>query len=177
VGTAPVNLSPGAVSSTSGSLAGLSASGPVSQVIAYAVYYGGLVPGDPAAGTFTGAIPAGAPTQSTSAVAALIATVFPPADVAQALKVAGCESGMRPNAVNHNAGPPPTNDEGVFQLNTGGTLQGLLSRMGYPSTDVSQGYNASTNIAAAYQLYKERGWEPWYSSQSCWAPGTPSLAG
>lgn len=160
VGTAPIDLTPAQISATGGV-----ANPADALVLAYAVYYGGLVPGDPAAGTF----PSGVLTSSgaTSAVASIITQVFPANLAAQAVKVAQCESSLRPNALNNNT--DGTQDIGVFQLNTGGTLQGLLTRMGYPAADVNQAYDPSFNVRAAYLLYQERGWEPWYSSQSCWS--------
>ena len=162
-----LNLTPG----TSSAGEAPPATGPIAEVLSYAVYYGGLVPNDPAAGTFSG-ISSTAP--STSSVGALITAVWPAAVAQDALAVAGCESGLRPDAVNHNTNN--TDDIGIFQLNTGGTLQGLLTRMGDPPSDIAMAYNASFNVQAGYLLYQERGFEPWYSSESCWNPkGTISL--
>jgi hypothetical protein len=164
VGSSPINLTP----AVTGANATQTGSPAAAQVLAYASYYGGLVPGDPSAGTFTGMLTG---SSSSSAVAAIINQVFPANLAAQATRVAQCESSLRADAVNHNTNG--TEDLGIFQLNTGGTLQGLLTALGYPAADVNQAYDPGFNARAAYLLYQQRGWEPWYSSQSCWSSPAP----
>lgn len=85
-------------------------------------------------------------------VQALIVAAFPPAQQANALAVADCESGMR-----SVSGPPNsdgTRDHGVYQLNDGGTLQGL-------GGTVAQALDPVWNVSAARRLYDGRGWQPW----------------
>lgn len=97
-------------------------------------------------------------TASTSQVQSLINSTFGSA-AATALKVARCESSDNEIAINRNTNG--SRDYGIFQLNDGGTLQGL------GGTPHSALY-ASSNIAMAHTLYLQRGWQPWSSSQSCW---------
>lgn len=70
-----------------------------------------------------------------------------------AVRVAHCESRLTARAV---GGPNKdgTYDYGVFQLNNGGTMQGLGLRK-------REALDAATNIDAAYRLWKRRGWQPW----------------
>lgn len=69
-----------------------------------------------------------------------------------AVRVAHCESKLDPGARHRNRNG--TVDYGVFQLNSGGTLQalGLTAR---------SALDPGTNINAAYRLWQMRGWRPW----------------
>jgi hypothetical protein len=73
-------------------------------------------------------------------------------EVRTALRVAKCESHYKPHArhINKNG----TVDYGVFQLNSGGTLQSL-------GLTVQEALNYESNIQGAYRLYRKRGWQPW----------------
>ncbi len=91
-------------------------------------------------------------------VEAQIRAVFPDSIENKAIRVARCESGINPIAVGLNTNG--TKDIGVFQFNTGGTLQEYLPG----STTLIKIQNALTsteNIRAAYALYRARGWQPW----------------
>lgn len=72
------------------------------------------------------------------------------ADVA--VRVARCESTLRPDARHRNRNG--TVDWGVFQLNDGGTLQALgLTRQ--------EALDPEANIDAAYRLWRRYGWRRW----------------
>lgn len=67
-------------------------------------------------------------------------------DCQKALRVANCESTMNSNAY-------AANNYGLFQVN------GVhAARVG---GDPTAFYDPETNVAIAYQLYLERGWQPW----------------
>lgn len=70
-----------------------------------------------------------------------------------AIRVAKCESGLRPNAHNYN---PATGDDswGVFQINRYGRL-----KYGRPEPDKLVNYKF--NIKYAYEMYCSQGWKPW----------------
>ncbi|TCC32423.1 peptidoglycan-binding protein [Kribbella sindirgiensis] len=93
-----------------------------------------------------------------------IRAVFPAAIANKAVRVARCESGLNPIAVGLNTNG--TKDVGVFQFNTGGTLQEYL-----PGSDagekIDRALSSADNIHAAYDLYRARGWQPWDSSANC----------
>ena len=93
-------------------------------------------------------------------VVELIRKYFPVTEWSRAERVASCESGMRSNATSR-PNVNQTKDIGVFQLNDGGTLQGLLSRMGYSKEQTYLALNAEWNVMAAHKLWTERGWAPW----------------
>ena len=90
----------------------------------------------------------------------LIRKHFPVTEWSRAERVASCESGMRSNATSR-PNVNQTKDIGVFQLNDGGTLQGLLSRMGYSKDQTYLALNAEWNVMVAHKLWTERGWAPW----------------
>lgn len=93
-------------------------------------------------------------------VEAIIAGVFPAAEVQRAVAVARCESGLRAGLV---AGPNTdgTYDHGLFQLNDGGTLQGLLLAAGEPAERFDVAAEPLWNTRAARLLWERRGWQPW----------------
>lgn len=93
------------------------------------------------------------------AVVDLIRKYFPQTQWGEAAAVAKCESGMANvrSAPNSNG----SKDWGVFQLNDGGTLQGLLAQFGYDTTEFRRAMNADWNVKAAALLYSQRGWQPW----------------
>lgn len=95
-----------------------------------------------------------------SDIVELIRKYFPVTEWSRAERVAGCESGMRSNAKS-KPNKNQTTDIGVYQLNDGGTLQGLLSRLGYSKEQTYLALNAEWNIMAAHRLWTERGWAPW----------------
>jgi peptidoglycan hydrolase-like protein with peptidoglycan-binding domain len=97
-------------------------------------------------------------TASASQVQSMINSTFGSA-AATALRVARCESSYNEIAINRNTNG--TRDYGIFQLNDGGTLQGL-------GGNARSALHASSNISMAHTLYLQRGWQPWSSSQSCW---------
>lgn len=92
-------------------------------------------------------------------VVAAIQRYFPAQEWERAGAVARCESGMR-----SVVSPPNRNgsvDFGIFQLNDGGTLQGLLVEDGYPADRVDLALNLEWNVRAAARLWSQRGWQPW----------------
>lgn len=93
-----------------------------------------------------------------STVESQIRAVFPDSIENKAIRVARCESGLNPIAVGLNTNG--TKDVGVFQFNTGGTLQEYL-----PGRDtgeqIDRALSSADNIHAAYDLYRARGWQPW----------------
>lgn len=70
------------------------------------------------------------------------------------IRIAKCESGMNPEAVNFNRNG--TWDAGLFQINKI-HKQKLSSMLDY-----------TQNIEYALKLYKNQGFNPWYSSKRCW---------
>jgi len=81
-----------------------------------------------------------------------IVTTFPAEERVNALKVVMCESSFNRKATNVNRNG--TKDIGLFQLNSGGTLQRL-------GGDVKDALNPEWNVSAAYVLFQDRGWQPW----------------
>jgi hypothetical protein len=63
---------------------------------------------------------------------------------AQAVTVARCESGLRPDAYN------PSGATGVFQI------------IGGP-------FHVWENVRLALRMYQGRGWQPWVASAYCWS--------
>ena len=102
----------------------------------------------------TAAPPQDTAISSTAAISLMISSVFGPYS-GQALKIAQCESGLNPNAVNQTS-VNGSNAMGVFQIL-------------YPSTwnSTSQAGNnpkdAMSNIKAAYEIFKRDGysWREW----------------
>jgi len=92
-------------------------------------------------------------------VVAYIETYFPAAQWQNATLVSMCESGHR-NVVS-NPNTDGTVDMGLFQLNAGGTLQGLLVRDGQPPSNTALALDPAWNVRAASKLWSERGWQPW----------------
>jgi hypothetical protein len=86
---------------------------------------------------------------SGGSVASQIKAVFGPYS-AQALRVATCESGLNPNAVNRSSGA-----SGVFQF--------LASSWATTSYAGYSRFNASANIKAAYEVFVRDGhsWREW----------------
>lgn len=101
--------------------------------------------------------PAGAPYDPQ--VLIYIHQAFPADQWDNAARVGACESGLR--SVVSKPNDDGTRDWGVFQLNDGGTLQGLLSRLGAAPDDLALSLDPRWNVAAAARLYAERGWAPW----------------
>ena len=155
------------------------------EVVQYSVYFGGDFAGDTRAGTFVTTAAGGVSAVSNSQVGAMIEQAWPQAQWKNAEAVSTCESHMNPLAEGTNSNG--THDMGVFQLNDGGTLQGLLTRTGHAATDTSLAYDAQWNVQAAYLLFKERGWEPWSCAQHLqivvqnsagqWVPGPGDTSG
>ena len=168
----------GTVNGSGGAVDGSTAS----RVVQYAIYFGGDYVGDDRAGTFVTTSPTGTTTSSNNEVVSMIYQAWPQAQWKNAEAVATCESNMNPLAEGTNTNG--THDMGVFQLNDGGTLQGLLKRLGQASTNTTLAFDANWNIRAAYQLFKERGWQPWscahhlkivvQNSAGNWVPGPGS---
>lgn len=71
------------------------------------------------------------------------------------IRVAKCESGYRPEAVNVNTNK--TIDRGVFQINS---IHKDLTN--------AQAYNFESNIEYAWSMYLKQGLTPWNSSYKCW---------
>lgn len=95
-----------------------------------------------------------ATSMSSSAVIAEIKEVFG-TQWRTALGIAKRESHLHTGAINLNCNG--THDYGIFQLNSGGTLQSL----GLSSVTA---LDAGRNIRAARRLQRARGWQPWSAS-------------
>ncbi|MEO3926246.1 peptidoglycan-binding protein [Micromonosporaceae bacterium B7E4] len=93
-----------------------------------------------------------------STVESQIRAVFPDSIANKAVRVARCESGLNPIAVGLNTNG--TKDVGVFQFNTGGTLQEYLPGSTV-AVQIDRALSSADNIHAAYDLYRARGWQPW----------------
>ena len=91
---------------------------------------------------------------SSRAIAAIHAT-WPASLAPRAIRIARCESGLNPRAVN-SRNRNGTTDWGLFQLNDGGTMQSVLR---------GSWSNPVHNSRAAYRLYRQRGWGPWVCSR------------
>jgi hypothetical protein len=89
----------------------------------------------------------------------LIQKYFPRAEWDRANRVSQCESSQR-NVI----GPPNSDgslDYGIFQLNSRGTLPGLLSSTGNSPSNLARALDAEWNVRAAAMLWQSRGWQPW----------------
>lgn len=73
-------------------------------------------------------------------------------DPETAVKVAKCESGLRPDAKN-----PNSSARGVFQI-----------MQSWHRINEKWLLNEDVNIQVAYQLWQEQGWTPWEASRNCW---------
>lgn len=81
------------------------------------------------------------------------------ADEDDALIIARCESAYNPLAIGINTNG--TMDIGVFQLNTGGTLQAYMSGSTL-AEQVENAFHSDTNIHAAHKLQQDEGdWGAW----------------
>lgn len=80
-----------------------------------------------------------------------IAVVFGE-DAEQAIKVARCESGLNPKAVNK-----ASSARGLFQI-----------MQSWHKIDQKWLFDPEINIRVAYKLWTEQGWTPWEASKSCW---------
>lgn len=78
----------------------------------------------------------------------------PNSDILTLIRIAKCESGMNPEAVNFNTNR--TWDAGLFQINKV-HKQKLSSMLDY-----------TQNVEYALKLYKAQRFNPWYSSRRCW---------
>lgn len=70
-----------------------------------------------------------------------------------AVRIAYCESRLDPSAINR-ANRNRTVDRGLFQLNSGGTMQRL-------GVSAREAFNPAINARAARVLFEDRGWQPW----------------
>lgn len=141
-----------------------------SRALAFATYYGGIIPGDPDAGTFpiTGLAGGGTLaglTADQSEIAAIIGRYFPPEQVDNAVRIAKCESGLTPTASHRNTNG--STDWGLFQLNDGGTLQSLLRETGEDPTNIAKALDPDWSARAAALLWRKYGWAQWVCS---WMP-------
>jgi len=89
----------------------------------------------------------------------LIERYFPKRAWHAAEQVAWCESRFHPSSIAYDSNG--THDRGIFQLNDGGTEQGLFQRMHHPVRALTLAFDPVWNVKAAALLYQERGWEPW----------------
>lgn len=75
-----------------------------------------------------------------------------PEDAETALKIAKCESSLKPSAIN-NRNKNGTTDGGIFQINS--VHDKRLNELGLDK------FNADDNIKFARLLWEEQGWHPW----------------
>lgn len=113
----------------------------------------------PAQGTPAESNAAVATPASAAAALAGIRGAFPASEWVRAEMVARCESGLR--SVTSKPNGNGTRDHGLFQLNDGGTLQGLLGRAGADPSNIALALDPAWNAKAAAELWKSRGWQPW----------------
>lgn len=106
--------------------------------------------------TITAAAPADAHHVDPATIKARIMDVFGPAAGPHAIAIARCESEFDPHARHRNRNG--TIDYGVFQLNSGGTMQSL-------GLTAAEALDWQANIDAAHRLYRRRGWQPWVCSR------------
>lgn len=102
------------------------------------------------------AAPAGADHVSVAAIKARIMDVFGPTHGRHAIAIVRCESTFDPHATHRNRNG--TVDYGLFQINSGGTLQSL-------GLNAAEALDWQANIDAAYRLFRKRGWQPWVCSR------------
>jgi hypothetical protein len=89
----------------------------------------------------------------------LIHEYFPRDAWVEATKIAQCESTFHTTAVHYDSNG--TRDLGLFQLNTGGTEQELLSLTGKSVNDLNLAFSPAWNVQAAALLYHRDGWSRW----------------
>lgn len=99
-----------------------------------------------------------APIVPTGPIEGAIAAAFPE-DPSTAIRVARCESGLRPAVISR------TNDYGLFQINKKVHEHHLVASMGYVMDDMLE---VGPNLAVARSLYNGSGWGAWYMSKHCW---------
>lgn len=75
-------------------------------------------------------------------------------DIMTMIRVAKCESGLRPEAKN-----PNSTATGIFQIIIG-TWDGNKCE--------GERWDFQDNIKCAYKLYQSRGFQPWNASKYCW---------
>jgi hypothetical protein len=75
-------------------------------------------------------------------------------DIMTMIRIAKCESGLRPEAKN-----PNSTATGIFQIIIG-TWDGNKCE--------GERWDFQDNIKCAYKLYQSRGFQPWNASKYCW---------
>ena len=95
------------------------------------------------------------PTQANEQIQQEICRVFKD-NCQEAIKVAVCESGLRPTAVSN------TQDYGIFQihLSAHATKIPVVDKMAYL-------FDPTSNINLAYTIWSKQGWGPWKYSFKC----------
>jgi len=78
----------------------------------------------------------------------------PNQDIMTMIRIARCESGLRPEAKN-----PTSTATGIFQIIIG-TWDGNRCE--------GERWDFQDNIKCAYKLYQSRGFQPWNASKHCW---------
>ena len=78
----------------------------------------------------------------------------PNQDIMTMIRIAKCESGLRPEAKN-----PNSTATGIFQIIIG-TWDGNKCE--------GERWDFQDNIKCAYKLYQSRGFQPWNASKHCW---------
>lgn len=143
------------------------------RVLAYAVLYGGVTTTDPRAGTFPedlatasngsgyGGNFANLPQNEVTAMIRAEFARWGPQVQDEAVAVAQCESGLKPDANNAGTNTNGTTDHGLFQFNDGGTAQGILRQLGEDPNNIELFYDPSFASRGAELLFQQRGWQPW----------------
>jgi murein DD-endopeptidase MepM/ murein hydrolase activator NlpD/lysophospholipase L1-like esterase len=195
-GARPLRISDFASSLSSDALSRLSdyatLSGAADFVLAFSSYFGGIIPGDPDAGRFP-VNPSGFYGSSSSApsapgasgeelaekfpeVASIIRLYFPPAQWDNAIRIANCESGLDPTRVsepNRNG----TVDYGLFQFNSGVTLQAWLRRTGEDPQNLQKALDPHWSArAAALKVAEDGNWGQWSCAHTPYGKITRGLS-
>lgn len=195
-GARPLQISDFSANIAGGELARLTGSatlnGAADYVLAFASFYGGIVPSDPDAGSFPGN-PSGFYGSTSGSgesgdalaadfpeIAAIIRLYFPPAQWDNAIRIANCESGLNPAAIGENkdsTGKVLSRDYGLFQFNDASTLPGWLSRTGEDPQNFQKALDPHWSArAAALKVAADKNWGAWSCAHTPYGEITRGLS-
>lgn len=89
----------------------------------------------------------------------LLKRYWPSEEVNNASNVMFGESGFKPDAIGQNTDDVSSKDYGLFQINDYWQRHNLAKK-GLTPEDL---LDPEKNVQYAYDMWKEQGWEPWYS--------------